>query len=809
MYQKEIEITLEAVYQNMGFKEQTAVSPYLKNRVSHFIERGMSKFQPCIYYDTFKIRTDDEQGFLEFSNGLRFESQAIFNQVYGSNELVVGVATLGVEIKDLLDAVAHDLDFSIMEAVGSAAMESLTKAFWHDLVCSCKESGQGLTMRYSPGENGWLLREQRTVFELLSGQGMAVHLNEFEMMEPGMSLSFVYGITDDGVIEDEALAPLECSLYTRLLRKEPALYKLTLTSQKGTETLDVKEGDNLYDVIVKRGYPIDNACGGKKTCGQCQVGLEGGGASPLTPEEAALLQRKNAPDGNRLACFVKIRSDLAVTLPTPHASSQILLHGKSRQFKKGSIQRTVKHLIKLTPPSLTDQRDHLERIKAAVPDVKQVAHTALAQMGTVSKRPSQHLQVTVLDGQLVDIVASDGNSSRPPYGVAFDIGTTTIVAYLADLEDNRIIHTRAALNPQKTRGADVITRIHYTSTVKGGQEELQHSVVAELNRLILHLCTEAQIQTKDIFEAVAVGNTVMLHMLLGINAKDIAEAPFIPTFTETRNMQASAIGLLIHPEGILTTLPARSAYIGADTLAAVYASGMHKDDKISLLIDIGTNGEIVLGNQDSLISCSTAAGPAFEGGAISWGMGGVEGAIDHVNFDWPHRFTTIGGAQPKGICGSGLVDLVAELLRAKKVTAKGLLRDHDGNGNYVLDPETGISLSQADIRELQLAKGAVHAAVAQLMAQSHIKASKIERVYIAGGFGNYLDLNSAARIKLLPKGLMEKCQIIGNAAGSGAAAALCSLNVQKEIDDIKASMAYLELSGSLEFQERFVNSLNF
>ena len=178
LYQKEIEITLEAVYQKMGFTDQTAVSPYLKNRVSHFIERGQSKFQPCIYYDMFKIRTDDEQGFLEFANGSRFESQSIFNLVYGCNELVVGVATLGVEIKDLLDVVAHDLDFTIMDAVGSVAMERLTKAFWHDLVCSCRESGQGLTMRYSPGEDGWLLREQRTVFELLSGQDMAVQLKD-------------------------------------------------------------------------------------------------------------------------------------------------------------------------------------------------------------------------------------------------------------------------------------------------------------------------------------------------------------------------------------------------------------------------------------------------------------------------------------------------------------------------------------------------------------------------------------------------------------------------------------------------------
>ena len=490
-------------------------------------------------------------------------------------------------------------------------------------------------------------------------------------------------------------------------------------------------------------------------------------------------------------------------------------------------------LVEVDPAQLTDQRGFAEALMSAVPGATDIALSALVKAASLLTGQAQTLEVITLAHQIVDVrlpaqAPSDErqtvrteedpfrwvsvpNQKTGPFGVAFDIGTTTLAAYLYSEATDEIIATTSALNPQAVRGKDVMTRIHYAATHDTGAAELSHRLIAELNTLLHDLALKAGIDRSQILHIVTTGNTTMQQLLLGVNCGLMGISPFLPMVTHTLTPPAAQLGFKIHPEGRLTVLPSRSAFVGADTLSAVYAAGLHQqlEDKLQLLIDIGTNGEIVLAGKGRMLCCATAAGPAFEGGAISCGMGGVSGAIDKVNFAWPHQYTTIGGTAAKGLCGSGLIDLCAELLRHGKLTRPGRLQELDENDRYFLDVGTGIFLSQKDVREIQLAKGAIHAVVEILMGRLGVTAEEIDRVYLAGGFGSFLNLESAEEIKLLPQGLMSRAKAIGNAAGMGAVAALRSRQALEDMEAIKEKMEYVELSGSGDFQQAFIMKLGF
>lgn len=300
-----------------------------------------------------------------------------------------------------------------------------------------------------------------------------------------------------------------------------------------------------------------------------------------------------------------------------------------------------------------------------------------------------------------------------------------------------------------------------------------------------------------------------MHLLLGIPCKNIANAPYIPSFTSKMEIKAAELGLNINPEAYLVTLPLISGYIGADTVAAVLACGMAEDDEISLLLDIGTNGEIVLGNREELLSCSTAAGPAFEGVGISFGIGGVDGAIDHVDLKKIPIYTTIGGTAPKGICGSGIVDTVAELLKYKIIDNTGMFSEEYGKKHFILDKKSNIYVTQQDIRQIQLAKAAISAGIKVLVKHMQISLDKIKNVYLAGGFGNYINIESAAIIGLIPPELKKRVKLIGNGAGTGAIMCLLSEDMMKKACLIKDSIRYLELSNLAAFSKKFINGMYF
>ena len=360
---------------------------------------------------------------------------------------------------------------------------------------------------------------------------------------------------------------------------------------------------------------------------------------------------------------------------------------------------------------------------------------------------------------------------------------------------------------QSSYGADVITRIDYCIREEAGVQHLQSILISQINHAISKMCSENRIDKADIYLAAIVGNTIMLHILLGVNPAPISFAPYTPVFTEPKSLKGSDLKLKMHKRGIVKVLPSVSGYVGADILAGVASTDLAIRKSYTLYLDIGTNGEIVLGNKDEVQCCATAAGPAFEGAKIQCGVAAVTGAISMFDNE---GYTTIDGKLPVGICGSGLIDIIAYLLDQGLIDQTGLMGE-----DFIIEKkentsiEYDIVLTQKDIREVQLAKSAIYAGIHILMKEAGVSYDQIEAVYLAGGFGNYIKIESAIRIGLLPDELQGKVVSIGNGAGTGAIAALKSIAFEKEIEKVAKKTNYIELSTRLDFMETYVEAMAF
>jgi uncharacterized 2Fe-2S/4Fe-4S cluster protein (DUF4445 family) len=394
--------------------------------------------------------------------------------------------------------------------------------------------------------------------------------------------------------------------------------------------------------------------------------------------------------------------------------------------------------------------------------------------------------------------------SNHPHGLAIDIGTTTIVFYYVNLSDGSVLKMHSILNPQAAYGSDIISRINYCQTHNKGLQKLQKTIIQAINNELLHFQKCEGIRTTDIVKLIITGNNTMLHILLGEDPVSIALAPFTPKFTDEQIKTGKSLGLVTHSEAEIRTLPSISAYVGADIVSGIAVLKQNEGKGNILYTDIGTNGEIGLITPDSLLVCSAAAGPAFEGANISCGMGAVEGAISEYTKDG--EIFTIGNTEPVGICGSGLIDVVSYLLDRQLMDKTGLLKE----SFVIADTHTGkIAISQEDIREIQLAKSAIISGIKVLMKKAGLAFNDIDALYLAGGFGNYMNIESAVNIGLLPAEIKDKAVAIGNSAGYGALQALISLDFNNRIKDILSVAEYIELSDSDDFNLEYALNMNF
>lgn len=747
----------------LGYKNVKVVPSEALAELETVIEKVGEIITPRVFYRTFSFTADEGTRRLITDSGKALTGEYVYNSLKAADYLIVSASTLGAGMDRLCSQYFEEKDYPkgmMVDAIGISMLNTLNHTFRCEMQKEAEMKGLGVSRKLCPGMHNWNLSDQRVIFGLLEKDISGLHLNDSFMISPMKSDTYVLG-AGAGMGSKTSHDCGSCGLKHCQFRVEDPEHAVRVNKGGKVSVLNAKSGTNLLELLRENGFMVYNACGGNGTCGKCKVRAEGQRAELLTAQEKKLLKPVEINGGTRLACLVEISSDLEIYLDNTPGKPRILVDGMKE-------------------------------------------NNGLEKEGGRS-----------------------GASGEKGYGVAMDIGTTTIAAYLIDLGTGRTLDTCASLNPQRSYGSDVISRINYTIMAEDGFAVLQKLVVEELDQMIGKLAERGLISRNEINRLVAVGNTTMLHMLLGVPCSGIAFAPFTPGFTEMKRLRALDINLHINREGELITLPCRSGYVGADTVASVLASGMHKEEDICLLLDIGTNGELVLGNRDRLLCCAAAAGPAFEGANIKHGMGAVEGAIDHVRLDEKVEYTTIGAQRPKGICGSGIVDAVAELVKAglvdtggrmlKRDQLSGWARDHfadnlrqeDGRPLFVLDRENELCVTQGDVRELQLAKAAIFSGIMILASTMGIGVKGIKKIYLAGGFGNYIDIGNAIAIGLLPDEGSDKVRNIGNAAGAGAGMALVSDEMLLEAVRIKEQLEYIELSGLALFETEFINNMGF
>ncbi len=583
------------------------------------------------------------------------------------------------------------------------------------------------------------------------------------------------------------------------------------------EEFKIEQEMSVYDIINQKGYQLTAYCGGEGTCKKCRVRLKP--APELKSIEEEIFSEKEKTEGVRLACLHQAKKDLEVSLDT-EGDINVLTGTAEVGGRLNSGWRLAD--FKPEKPDLDDQRSYLTRYLDKT-GTTNIGDNFIADIKALDSKV-QELTAVCCQDKLVGVVPV--TEERNLLGVAVDIGTTTLVLYLYDLETGEKLAVDSMYNPQKEFGADVISRIQFANKSRENTEKLQQVLVDRLNQGLTDLSAEAGVKNDDIYRIAFAGNTTMLHTLLGFDPIDIAKSPFIPDFTEGLNLSPDSIGLEINSEAELLLLPSISAYVGADIIGGLLAAGLGESMENELLIDIGTNGEIALGNNSEIYTCSVAAGPSFEGSNISSGMAALAGAIERFeiradSFD----YQTINAAKPRGICGSGLLDLVAGFLEIGLIDPKGKFNDKENMSEFWQDrfdeekkevlifsedkAENKISLTQKDIRQLQLAKGAIRAGIEVLAARLDIKLAEIKKVYLVGGFANYLDPDNTILIGMLPEIFEGKIIQFGNGSGAGASLYLLDRDLEEIVGLLKKRIKYIELSKDADFQEKFIEELNF
>ncbi len=609
-------------------------------------------------------------------------------------------------------------------------------------------------------------------------------------------------------------------------------------------TIEVENGTSLLKAASIAGIYIKSGCGGKGSCGACKVVVLVGdpevvGTGNLTPEQIT--------HGVRLGCRTLVQGDVTVEVPPESRlqEHQVLMG----DVQKGFIKETEDDLLlkyerhplatkvrlQITEPTITENASDWARLYMELKRVLQAGNKPInIPLSVLQKLPESLRQanwdvsvtLTDLDTEYTVIRVDQGND-RPTYGLAVDIGTTTVVVYLLDLLTGEIVDRQGTYNKQAKFGDDVISRIVYAVDTPENLQEIHQAVVDTINDLTDKILVRQDLDVQELATAVVAGNTTMTQLFLGVDPRYVRLEPYIPTMNEVPSVAAREIGLHLLPEGLVHSYPSVASYVGGDIVSGTLVTDMANGEDIVLFIDIGTNGEIVLGNQDWLVSCACSAGPCFEGGGIAFGMRAMPGAIERINIDTTTldvTYKVVGSISPVGICGSGLVDCLAKLRDAGIIDRAGnfqlahptnseRLRATPDDKEFVLawahqaGGDKDIVITENDVKNLIRAKGAIYAGIRSLLTMVAVEIDMISRIVIAGGFGNYLNVHDSVEIGLLPDLPAENYQFIGNSSVKGARLALLSQNAWREALELSRKMTYVELSIGTTFMDEFVSAL--
>jgi uncharacterized 2Fe-2S/4Fe-4S cluster protein (DUF4445 family) len=587
-------------------------------------------------------------------------------------------------------------------------------------------------------------------------------------------------------------------------------------------------GKTILEAANEAGIYTNSVCGGVGYCGKCKVIVSD--LEKIQTRESIHIEPDEKEQGVVLACLSTVLDDVTVTVPETLSAQagQILTDEKSHNSKElfdfGPL--IIKRCIEMSPPTVHDHTADKERLYAALHEQagSHVIHMGLdilQNMSTILQ--SSEYKVTVSGAFRDDIFEiiniESGDKCDMNFAVAVDIGTTTIVVHLIDLANSKTIDTEAAYNSQINFGEDYIMRIMYAEE-NNAFDRMQNTIVSDINRLIETLINRKGIDRENISAVVCSGNTAMMHFLLKLDSGRIRREPYVPSVNFYPPIRAKEIGVRINANGLLYCVPGVAAYVGGDIVAGVLTTGIFAKESISLLVDIGTNGEVVLGNKDWLVCASSSAGPAFEGSGVKHGMRAAAGAIEKyaLNEDGSMEYKTIDGKSPVGICGSGLLDVLAELFTHGIIDRTG--RFSHGNNPLISEDDEGLQfqivppgssqkeivITQADINNLIRSKAGVFAAIKVLMESTQVETKNLDAIYMAGGFGNYLDIKQAVTIGMLPDVPLDKIHFVGNTSIAGAKNILLSRKAQKQAEQIAASMTYFDLMTHQSYMEEFMRA---
>jgi len=627
--------------------------------------------------------------------------------------------------------------------------------------------------------------------------------------------------------------------------------KFKVTFYPDNKTIEVEKGKTLLSAAISAGVYINSSCGGDGVCGRCKVMIKKGGVLTQPTGRISLEERKQ---GVHLACLATIQSDLEVEiLPESRIDLEKLtqeeidlrmkgLYSESEEVESAASilgeeifihsPLATKLYLELPPPTLEDKVSDLERLYRQICQIQdipimQTGLSNIRRLGELLRSSNWKITVTLgkRNGTTEIVLIEPNDTSHKNFGVCFDIGTTTISGQLVDLNTKKVLGTKATYNKQASFGSDIITRIIYAQE-QDGLEKLHHAVIDGMNQMLQELIQEHHIDLNDANCVLCAGNTTMVHLLLRVDPTYIRREPYVPTANFVPTIRAAEAGIKINPRGLLSCVPGISSYVGGDVTAGILSCGLDEEKDLSLLIDIGTNGEIVLGNKEFLISASASAGPAFEGSGVTCGMRASRGAIQKVKInptDSLVTYETIANAKPRGICGSGYIDTIAQMLNSGLLDKNGKIkaikneriRENEFGKEFVLafkekaDSTSDIVITEADIENIKRAKAAIYSAASVLVRHMNLDFRKIKKIFIAGGFGTYIDINNAITIGLLPD--LEKTRFIfvGNSSLAGARQILLSYEAMKKANEIAHKITCFELSVEAKYMDEYVAALFF
>lgn len=626
--------------------------------------------------------------------------------------------------------------------------------------------------------------------------------------------------------------------------------KVTVIFQPSGRRGRVEAGKTVLQASRELGVAIESVCGEKRTCGKCKVRMEEGffereslrsrreHLSPLAPEENKFIGDREREAGYRLACAAELRGDALIFVPEESRGGKQVIRKAARDLAIELNPAVKGYYLELSPPTLRDPLGDFERLQNSLQNcygLKDLSIDFLALRDLSFKLRSADWKVTVvvwMDREVLDVRAGRVESI---YGMAVDIGTTTVAAYLCNLGNGQVVATDSMMNPQVTYGEDVMSRITYAMmNPPDGLKRMEEAIVEGLNNLARSTAKTAGIAPEEIMEVTVVGNTAMHHIFLGIDPQPLGVAPFAPSVHRSLDIKARELNLRVHPVANVHVLPIEAGFVGADNVGVLIAEEPYHKDEMALIIDIGTNGELILGNKELLISSSCATGPALEGAHIKFGMRAAPGAIERVRID-PEtlevRYKVIGQElwsdegvpgeiRARGICGSGIIEAVAEMFQAGVVERSGRINGHISSGRlrraekgyeFVIAKaeETSIgqdiTVSLSDVRAVQLAKGALYAGAKIMMKVLGVE--RVDKVILAGAFGSYIDSERAMILGMFPDCDLQKVTAVGNAAGDGARIALLNCRKRTEADRVARKVEYIELTVYPEFTKEFAEAM--